>query len=127
MLHIGLRIKALMNERNIDVPALAKKLNKTKQAVYIMLDKEDINTLILRELSCIFNVPLTYFLEEDVEVQNKSKKNVELLNEQHPQKEDASQPVLSVNEELIRLRAENDVLREIVGIHKKKGTIRVVE
>ena len=30
---------------------LAKRLGKTKQAVYDMLDKEDVNTSLLRELA----------------------------------------------------------------------------
>ena len=30
-----------------------------------------------------------------------------------------------INEELIRLRAENDVLRELAGLRKKTGTVAV--
>ena len=31
----------------------------------------------------------------------------------------------SIREELIRLRAENDVLRELAGLRKKTGTVAV--
>lgn len=63
---IGLVIKELMLKRNIEVADLAKRLGKTKQAVYDMLDKEDVNTSLLRELAAIFNVPITIFFDNSV-------------------------------------------------------------
>lgn len=64
MLHIGLKIKQLMSQENIDAPALAKKIGKSKQAVYDFLEKEDVNTSLLRELSSVFHVPLSYFVTD---------------------------------------------------------------
>lgn len=63
---IGLVIKELMLKQNIEVADLAKRLGKTKQAVYDMLDKEDVNTSLLRELAAIFNVPITIFFDNSV-------------------------------------------------------------
>lgn len=64
---IGLIIKQLMSKENIDVSTLSKRLGKTKQAVYDMLEKTDVNTSVLRELSNIFNVPISrFFYEEDL-------------------------------------------------------------
>lgn len=63
---IGLVIKELMLKQNIEVADLAKRLGKTKQAVYDMLDKEDVNTSLLRELDAIFNVPITIFFDNSV-------------------------------------------------------------
>ena len=63
---IGLVIKELMLKQNIEVEDLAKRLGKTKQAVYDMLDKEDVNTSLLRELAAIFNVPITIFFDNSV-------------------------------------------------------------
>ena len=63
---IGLVIKELMLKQNIEVADLAKRLGKTKQAVYDMLDKEDVNTSLLRELAAIFNVPITTFFDNSV-------------------------------------------------------------
>lgn len=64
-MEIGLKIKELMIQENIEIPELSKKLGKSKQAIYDMLDKKDINTSLLRELSSIFNVPITVFFEEN--------------------------------------------------------------
>lgn len=38
---------------------------------------------------------------------------------------DLEQQDNSIREELIRLRAENDVLRELAGLRKKSGTVAV--
>ena len=49
----------------MDAPELARHLDKTKQAVYDMIEKQDVSTSVLRKLSEIFNVPLTYFVTDD--------------------------------------------------------------
>nr|UWI14006.1 MAG: helix-turn-helix domain protein [Bacteriophage sp.] len=61
---IGLKIKELADKKNITLADLAKRIGKTKQAVYEMVDKEDVNTSILRKLSMEFNVPICYFFED---------------------------------------------------------------
>jgi len=66
-MHIGLKIKELMSKEKIDAPTLAKKMDKTKQAVYDMLEKEDVSTAILKKLSDIFKVPVTFFLTDEVQ------------------------------------------------------------
>lgn len=84
MVHIGLKIKELMSERKIDAPTLAKKLNKTKQAVYVMLEKEDISTSVLREVANVFNVSLSYFFEIDSQKEiDELKRRVELLESEN--------------------------------------------
>lgn len=56
-----------MSKEKIDTPTLAKKMDKTKQAVYDMLGKEDVSTAILKKLSNIFKVPVTFFLTDEVQ------------------------------------------------------------
>lgn len=65
---IGLKIKELAGKKNITLADLAKKIGKTKQAVYEIVEKEDVNTALLRKLSDVFNVPIGYFFEDDVEM-----------------------------------------------------------
>ena len=62
---IGLKIKELMGKENLDAPALARRLGKSKQAVYDMLEKTDLNTSVLRNLAEIFHVPVTFFLADN--------------------------------------------------------------
>lgn len=60
-MHIGLKIKELAEKKNLTLSNLAKSIGKTKQAVYEMVEKEDVNTQILKQLSTIYNVPIGYF------------------------------------------------------------------
>jgi transcriptional regulator with XRE-family HTH domain len=84
MVHIGLKIKELMSERKIDAPTLAKRLKKTKQAVYVMLEKEDISTSVLREVANVFDVSLSYFFEIDGQKEiDELKRRVELLESEN--------------------------------------------
>lgn len=79
---IGLKIKELMSKEKIDAPTLAKRLGKSKQAIYDMLEKSDMNTSLLRELSKIFGVPVTFFLtdkEEGNDEVSKLKKEIAVL------------------------------------------------
>lgn len=63
---IGLIIKDLAGQQNITLADLAKRLGKTKQAVYDIVEKEDVSTAIVRQCCKIFNVPASYFFEEQV-------------------------------------------------------------
>lgn len=51
-MHIGLKIKVSRKEK-LTLANLAKSIGKTKQAVYEMVEKEDVNTQILKQLSTI--------------------------------------------------------------------------
>lgn len=94
MYHIGLKIRALMSKEKIDAPTLAKKMGKTKQAIYDMLEKEDVSTAILKNLSSIFGVPITYFITDEETSTNQDE--LKLLRR-----------------EIIELKEENERLREL--------------
>ena len=64
-MNIGLKIKELASKENLEISAIAEKLGKSKQAVYDMLSKQDLNTSVLRELSVILKVPITAFFQEN--------------------------------------------------------------
>lgn len=89
---IGLKIKELMSKEKMDAPTLARRLGKTKQAVYDMLEKEDVNTAILRQLSDIFKVPVTFFLTE--EQGNGNQEELDLLRRE----------IVTLKEEIQRLK-----------------------
>lgn len=81
-----------MSKEKMDAPTLARRLGKTKQAVYDMLEKEDVNTAILRQLSGIFKVPVTFFLTEEQE--NGNQEELELLRRE----------IVTLKEEIQRLK-----------------------
>jgi len=61
---IGVKIRELAEERNMSLAELAKRIGKTKQAVYEIVEKDDVNTSILRQLCSVFSVPMSYFFDE---------------------------------------------------------------
>ena len=67
-MEIGLKIRELMIQEKLEIPEVAKKLGKTKQAVYDMLDKKDVNTALLRDLSKIFFLKRVQFLKSQMEI-----------------------------------------------------------
>lgn len=64
-MYIGLKIKELASKEKLTLADLAKRLGKTKQAVCEMVEKEDVNTAILKKLCSEFNVPINYFFEDN--------------------------------------------------------------
>lgn len=93
-MHIGLKIKELSVKKKITLADVAKALGKTKQAVYEIVDKEDVNSAILKQLSSAFDVPISYFFGEDEE-------NISSIQEK----------LALAEKEIIRLRNENTNLR----------------
>ena len=102
-MNIGLKIKELASKEKLDVSELAKRLGKSKQAVYDLLEKEDLNTSILKQLSQIFNVPITAFFQEKLETPN------------------VQEELEKARMEIEHLKAENAMLR-----YKEKKSAKVV-
>ena len=94
-MNIGLRIKELASKEKLEIPDLAVKLGKTKQAVYDMMSKQDLNTSVLRELAVIFKVPIIAFFQEDYMEQNTLQTELDLAKK-----------------EIERLEIENNRLKE---------------
>lgn len=62
---IGLKIKHLAEEKKVDAVWIADRLGKSKQAVYDIFSKEDLNTSIVRDIAKMFDVPVSYFFDEE--------------------------------------------------------------
>lgn len=64
-MHIGKKIKHLASSKNLTASALGKSIGVTKQAVYDLYEREDVNTATLRKVSFALKVPVTVFFEDD--------------------------------------------------------------
>lgn len=83
-MNIGLKIKELADKKKLTLADLAKAMGKTKQAVYEMVEKEDVNTSILKQLSAIYDVPISFFFgenDEDIEAIKEKLSELEKENE----------------------------------------------
>ena len=126
---IGLRIKQLMSQEKLDVMTLAKRLGKTKQAVYDMLEKTDVNTSLLRKLSPIFHVPISAFFEEEDSMYYSARTTgdyspaVSGVNENMTDYNNPENPAL-LSERVAHLKKENEMLTRI--IEEKERLINVL-
>lgn len=98
-MNIGLRIKELASKEKLEIPEIAERLGKSKQAVYDMLSKQDLNTSVLRELSAILKVPITAFFQENDDLSPSSSIQEKL--------ESAYQEIERLRKEVEEVRARN--------------------
>jgi len=61
---IGFIIKDLADKKNLSAVDLARLLGKSRQAIYDLMEKDDVSTAIVRQCSEIFDVPPSYFFQE---------------------------------------------------------------
>lgn len=63
-IHVGSRIKQEMQNARMTVKDVAEHLNISRAAVYDIFKKKDVSTSLLRDLSTLFQVPMSVFVEE---------------------------------------------------------------
>jgi len=68
MANIGLKIKQVYELKNIPIADLAQTLAVTHAAVYMMFQKEDVSTKILKKLNQNYGIPYDYFFNEQVKI-----------------------------------------------------------
>lgn len=67
-MHMGLKIKALIESKNLNLQDVAVSLGKkTRQSMYDMFEREHVNSNELSALSKLLNIPVGYFFDEQEE------------------------------------------------------------
>lgn len=62
---IGLKFKKYLDDNNFVVENVAKQIGLSKQGLYLVFKKEDINTDLLRKFSNAVGVPINYWFENE--------------------------------------------------------------
>ena len=62
--HVGSRIKQEMLNARMTVNDVSEHLKISKTAVYDIFKKKDVSTSLLRDLSTLFKIPMSVFVEE---------------------------------------------------------------
>lgn len=64
-MHIGNEIKGIVKRQsNIDTSKLARKIGMSRQGLYEVYKKDDINTKMLKNICEALDIPVTYFFGE---------------------------------------------------------------
>ncbi|ROT17993.1 XRE family transcriptional regulator [Muribaculaceae bacterium Isolate-113 (HZI)] len=106
-MHIGKKIKELAEKKKLTAPKLGKALGITKQAIYDLYDKEDVNTKLLKQIADALGVPVAIFFDEegtktDIQEQIGGRQNI-----QNKAGRDVVNGMnMAEHDELIRLREE---------------------
>jgi hypothetical protein len=124
-IHLGRVIKQLIDQNDGNLNVAAERLEYTVQALYPIFEKEDVNTSLLKKLSNIYNVPLSYFFNSYLWVNNKSPlPEGEGINYVASRVEEDVRLTLLESENK-NLREQNELLKEMLNMYRnesKKGT-----
>ena len=63
-IHVGSRIKQEMLNARMTVQDVSEHLKISRSAVYDIFKKKDVSTSLLRDLSTLFKIPMSVFVEE---------------------------------------------------------------
>lgn len=63
-IHVGSRIKQEMLNARMTVQDVSEHLKISRTAVYDIFKKKDVSTSLLRDLSTLFKIPMSVFVEE---------------------------------------------------------------
>lgn len=125
-MHIGKKIKELAENKKLTAPKLGKALGITKQAIYDLYDKEDVNTKLLKQIADELGVPISIFFDEE---ESKTDIQEQIGGRQNIQNKAGRDVVNGINltehDELIRLR--EDVKNLKAKIKDKEDEIQGVK
>lgn len=120
-MHIGKKIKELAEKKNLTAPRLGKALGVTKQAIYDLYEKEDVNTKLLKQVADELGVPMSIFFEEENVKSEVLEQNGGKLNTQNKGGRDVNNGInMAEHDELIRLREEVKYLKSILADKDKE-------
>lgn len=103
---IGLKIKALVEQKKVKVPVIAKKLGRSKQNIYAIFKGEQrVSTELLEQISEILDVSPAYFWSELNEDPEKYRVGVS---------DEIMKAYESTQQELISMRRQIELLEKLL-------------
>ncbi len=117
--NIGVNIKTIMEKLRISPVELASKLGFTREAVYSILRKEDINTKLLQNIADALGVGITEFFGESISEYNAMKIKYEALDILLRSKKNQNEKLFIMIHELIHFVLSNTYYNELVENYVK--------
>lgn len=110
-IHIGKKIKEELYQQGISVSAFAKKINRTRNVVYDIFERESVDTALLNKISLVLRVNFFSLYSEQKEY-NKESFSAQLLSE-------PPQNYQTIQEQLKELKEQNELLQKEISYLKK--------
>ena len=120
--HIGKKIKEVLYQKGISVSEFAKSINRSRNVVYDIFERESIDTKLLQKISKVLDynffstivsssTSLSTFQDRDASAGYKNLKNDFKMMQKDME-------ILKLQNE--HLKKENDLLKEVIKLIKKK-------
>ena len=122
-MHVGYKIKQLMDSKNMTVTDISKEWGKSRTAVYDIQEKPDINTSVLRIFAKILDVPMVYFFEDLQKDEKKDKCNEELITRKNAEHIKQLKEIILSKNETIDSQKET-ILSQKILIETKANVIK---
>lgn len=69
-MHIGEKIKDIIDSNEVNVTDFAKKINRSREYVYTIFKKEEMDTGLLKQIARALSVPVVCFFDEEFVCEN---------------------------------------------------------
>ncbi len=110
-IHIGKKIKEELYRQDISVSAFAKKINRSRNVVYDIFERESIDTALLNKIGMILRLDFFSIYSGQKEYK---KEGVQVLCVR-----DEHQPYTAISEQLKMLEKQNELLLSEIAYLKK--------
>jgi len=119
-IHIGKRIKEELYKQGISVSTFAKKINRSRNVVYDIFERESIDTALLNKIGLILRLDFFSIYSEQKEYKKEGIYPAYLKDEKSPYNS-VSDQLKEIEKKLELLQNENTYLKKIVGLLEEKN------
>lgn len=123
--NFGLKIRELVERQNTTIEEEAIRLGYTRTGLTKVLEKEDVNTEILKKVCKTYRVGMGYFLTDNTSIVQHGKlnsvgENYVAYKSHNVGHVEAEQRIELLQEKIKGLEKENSLLRDMVDMLKKQ-------
>lgn len=123
-IHIGKRIKEELYEQGLSVSAFAKKINRSRNVVYDIFERESIDTSLLNKISLVLRIDF-FTLYSDQKEYKKDHVAPLVLNEDRASYQSVQDQLRQLEERNQVLQSENLYLKKIIELMEKEKPVGV--
>ena len=73
------RIKKLIDDNNLTIRGVAEKIGISEPGIHNMFRSQDMKVSTLQKIADFFEVPITYFFDDDDDISNRKNQTVDLV------------------------------------------------
>ncbi len=118
-IHIGKKIKEELYKQGVSVTAFAKKINRSRNVVYDIFERESIDTDLLNKISRILNCDFFSLYSSQKEYTTPDTKHF-YVNEPAPHYGRSREDVKLMQQQLQALQSEVEYLKKIIALLEEK-------